>query len=106
MNGPILSSKNNYSALSKAEEIVNGDRQSVYGHPYDDFGRVAIMTKPILESEIDPRLKHALYMIQVKIARLLETPGHVDSIVDVHGYMNTYEMVLERMEKELEKRKD
>ena len=55
------------------------------------------MAGPILESNIDPRLKHALYMVQVKVARLLNTPAHRDSVVDIAGYANTYGMILERM---------
>ncbi len=81
----------------KADQIVNNDRQSIYGHPYDDFGKVVELSKPILESNIDPRLKHALYMIQVKIARLLNSPDHEDSIIDIIGYTKTYEMVLNKL---------
>lgn len=84
-----------------ANEIVNGDRQKAYGHPYDDFSRIAQMTRPIIEAvvngKLDGRLGHALYMQCVKICRLIETPNHEDSIVDNHGYINTYEMVLEKM---------
>ena len=80
----------------KTEEIVK-ERGKIYGHPYDDFGKVAEMSKPIADSDIDPRLKHALYMVIVKIARLLNTQDHQDSIDDIYGYMKTYEMVLERI---------
>lgn len=83
--------------LDEAARITSQDRQEVYGHPIDDFGKVAKMTQPIIESDIDPRLKHALYMIQVKIARLLNTPDHIDSIVDIAGYANTYSMVRHEM---------
>lgn len=85
--------------LDEAGKLTNEDRQSVYGHPADDFAKVATMTGPILDSGIDPRLKHALYMIQVKIARLLNTPDHTDSVVDIAGYANTYSMILERIGK-------
>lgn len=83
--------------LDEAKKITNRDRQEVYGHPADDFRKVAMMTEPIWSSHIDPRLKHALYMIQVKVARLLNTPDHIDSIVDIAGYANTYAMVLEKI---------
>lgn len=83
--------------LEEANKYTNIDRQAVYGHPIQDFGKVAQLTKPILESDIDPRLKHALYMIQVKVARLLQTPGHRDSIVDIAGYANTYSMVASKV---------
>ncbi len=84
--------------LEEAGKLTSQDRQKIYGHPIDDFTKVAIMAKPILEADIDPRLKHALYMCQVKIARLLNTPSHRDSVVDLAGYANTYGMILERLE--------
>lgn len=86
--------------LDEANELTSKDRQKIYGHPADDFAKVARMAAPILESKIDPRLKHALYMVQVKIARLLNTPEHHDSIVDLAGYANTYAMILEKMKEE------
>lgn len=86
--------------LDEANKLTNKDRQDVYGHPADDFKKVANMTGPILESKIDPRLKHALYMMQVKIARLLNTPDHIDSVIDIAGYANTYAMILERDDNE------
>lgn len=88
------------SILEEALRLTTGDRQKVYSHPGDDFAKVAEMAGPILRSTIDPRLRHSLYMIQVKIARLLNTPTHRDSIVDIAGYANTYAMVLERMAEE------
>lgn len=91
------------SILDKALNLTTGDRQKSYGHPADDFGKVAQMTKPIIaaiyEGRIDPRLGHSLYMVQVKIARLLNTPNHMDSIIDGAGYFNTYGMVNEVIEK-------
>ena len=86
--------------LEEAQKLTTQDRQSVYGHPADDFKKVAVMTQPILDSNIDPRLKHNLYMIQVKIARLLNTPDHIDSVIDIAGYANTYGMILDRDEQE------
>lgn len=88
--------------LDEAKKLTTQDRQDVYGHPIHDFNKVAQMTQPIVQSNIDPALKHALYMIQVKIARLLNTPFHEDSVVDIAGYANTYAMVVEKL-KEKEK---
>lgn len=84
--------------LDEAKRLTSEDRQEVYGHPIDDFTKVARLVAPIMESDIDPRLKHALYMIQVKIARLLNTPNHIDSIVDIAGYVKTYHLVLEKLD--------
>lgn len=78
------------------EDLVK-ERGNVYGHPYDDFGKVVEMAAPVLRSDIDPKLRHALYMVMVKIARLLNTPDHQDSIDDIYGYMKTYEMVLSKI---------
>lgn len=84
--------------LYEADKLTNGDRQKDYGHPADDFSKVAAMTKPIVDSDLHPVLKHALYMAQVKIARLLNTPDHLDSIIDLAGYANTYNMSLEKLQ--------
>lgn len=83
--------------LDEANKLTNEDRQAIYGHPIVDFTKVATMAAPILEADIDPRLKHALYMIQVKVARLLNTPTHVDSVIDIAGYANTYAMILDKL---------
>jgi hypothetical protein len=92
---------NNMDILSEARRLTNVDRQNVYGHPADDFKKIAIMTQPILKSDIEPELKHALYMCQVKIARLLSTPYHIDSVIDLAGYANTYAMILERIKQKV-----
>lgn len=90
----------NMNILEEAHKLTNVDRQDIYGHPADDFAKVAAMTAPIMAADIDPRLKHALYMVQVKVARLLNTPKHIDSVIDLAGYANTYAMVLDAIQKE------
>lgn len=85
-----------YTVLEKAASLVDGERGDTYGHPADDFSRV---TKAARALGIDPTngpLDHALYMIVVKLARLVTTPGHYDSVVDIAGYARTYEKVCER----------
>lgn len=81
--------------LETAGKLVDGDRQGTYGHPLDDFSKVSGAAKAL---GIDPRsgpLHHALYMVLVKLSRLVETPDHLDSIVDGAGYFRTYEKVLD-----------
>lgn len=92
----VMPRKKNMNILEEAQKITTVDRQNAYGHPLDDFTKVSEMTKTITDSNIDPALKHALYMIQVKISRLLKTPDHIDSIVDIAGYANTYAMILDK----------
>lgn len=75
---------------------VTTQRQPIYGHPALNFARQAIMwsgllanklVKPITPQEV------ALMMAACKIARLVETPTHEDSITDVGGYMSCLEQV-------------
>jgi hypothetical protein len=85
--------------LEEAGSLVDGPREAAYGHPKDDFSAVvhaayALGVNPT-EHGGDP-LHHALYMILVKIQRLVQTPDHRDSIVDIAGYARCYEKVLER----------
>jgi hypothetical protein len=82
--------------LDEAASLVDGDRGANYGHPYDDFKKVVDAAYYL---GIRPHLgvkHHVLYMILVKMSRLVETPDHRDSIIDIAGYARTYEMILER----------
>lgn len=81
--------------LDEAAHAVDGDRQKNYGHPRDDFGRVTRAAKELGVDPLSGPLHHALYMVLVKISRLVQTPDHHDSIVDGAGYFRTYEKVLE-----------
>ncbi len=74
---------------------ITGKRGAVYGHPADDFARVAAMAEGIKDCR-DPLVRHALYMILVKVSRLAERPDHVDSMVDIAGYARTIAMIADR----------
>lgn len=86
------------SVLMEAEEIVNGARRGAYGHPENNFGRIAnlwnayLAGKPVCAMPITPQ-DVALLMVLMKVARLLETPTHRDSAVDICGYAATLEML-------------
>lgn len=67
---------------------VTQRRGAVYGHPRVDFDRAARLKAVVAECE-DPIARHALEMICVKMARLIETPDHLDSWVDIAGYART-----------------
>ncbi len=78
-----------------AAGLVVDARRSVYGHPLVDFDRVARLKAVVAECP-DPLARHALEMICVKIARLIQTPDHLDSWVDVMGYARTGVMVTDK----------
>ena len=87
------------TVCQKADRIVSTERGKHYGHPLDDFTRVTEAAKAL---GVDPHKgpeHHALYMVLVKLSRLVETPGHHDSIVDGCGYFKTYDMIFKEREK-------
>ncbi len=74
-------------------------RGSVYGHPSTDFGRVARI-KAALADCSDPKVRHVLEMIAVKMSRLVESPRHLDSWVDIAGYARTGTMLMDSADDE------
>lgn len=71
---------------------VTTERGATYGHPSVDFARAARLKAVVAECP-DPLARHALEMICVKLARLIQTPDHVDSAVDIAGYARCLVMV-------------
>ena len=72
--------------LKEAHRLTHGDRDKNYGTPYINHLRIAKMWSVVLEKEITPS-QVALCMAGVKIARLVETPDHIDSFVDGAAYI-------------------
>lgn len=70
--------------LSAAELVVSKDRNSTYGEPEDNFGRIAAMWSAYLEKDITSR-DVAWLMVLLKVAREVHAP-HPDNPVDVAGY--------------------
>lgn len=72
--------------------VVTQRRGAIYGHPKHDFDRAARLKAVVAECK-HPEARHALEMICVKIARLINSPDHVDSWLDIAGYSRTGVMV-------------
>lgn len=83
----------------EADELIHGDRQKIYGRPLADFRRTAMIWSAILGITVTPS-QVALCMVGLKIARLVQSPTHRDSIVDGCGYFGTLDMVNEDEEAE------
>ncbi len=71
--------------LDKAKQLISNERVKHYGPPKKNFARIAKLWSVILEREVTSE-QVALCLSQLKIARLIETPSHEDSWVDLAGY--------------------
>ena len=91
--------------LKTAENLVNGDRAQSYGPPDESFSRIAELwnamgfrivsnstgmvdtdAHPIFDERKINATDVAMALIQLKVARLVTSPDHEDSWVDVAGY--------------------
>src|SRR5574343_212429 len=85
--------KASLNCLETANELVSGDRQDDYGHPFHDFSKTAKIWEVILGVPVTPE-QVALCMVGVKISR--EVNKHKDdNIIDGCGYFRTLEMIHE-----------
>lgn len=73
--------------LREAEQITVGSRNATYGSPTQDFERTAALWSVYLE-RLDPLSPHdvAAMMVLLKISRLVHSPNHRDSWLDLAGY--------------------
>lgn len=76
--------------LEEALGAVYGPRQAAYGHPRDNFRRIADLWNGWMRAhdsafEFKPEDTADLLLL-LKLARLIETPDHRDSHVDIAGY--------------------
>ena len=81
--------------LDRAREAVHGGRQENYGHPADNFEHIASLWRALFGWEVNAE-DVALAMVLLKLSRLYRTPGHEDSSTDIAGYIEAYEMTLNR----------
>ena len=71
--------------LDKAKILISGERAKDYGDAYLNHKRIAELWSPILDKDITVEQVYAC-MIAVKLSRLIETPDHEDSWIDICGY--------------------
>ena len=71
--------------LDKAKTLISGERAKDYGDAYLNHKRIAELWSPILDKDITVKQVYAC-MIAVKLSRLIETPDHEDSWIDICGY--------------------
>jgi len=71
--------------LNKAESLVNGPRAKQYGDAHENHARIAQMWSVLLDKPVTIQQVYQC-MVAVKLARLVVTPDHEDSWVDICGY--------------------
>ena len=76
---------NREEILKEALRLTSTDRQKNYGEPLINHQRIADIWSVLLGVEITPS-QVALCMVGVKLARLVETPDHLDSFIDLCAY--------------------
>ena len=89
--------------LEEASKLVDGPRQSDYGHPTEDFTRTAVFLTEVLRKKLTPEasispLDVALMMVFLKLSRQINKPKR-DNLVDACGYLRCYEKVEKDREK-------
>lgn len=78
-------------------QSVTLDRREVYGPPCDTYRRIAAM-RAIVDECADAQIREVLGMIVTKVVRLVQTPTHLDSWVDIAGYSRCGVMLLDDRE--------
>ena len=71
--------------IKAASDLMDGERAKDYGDAYEMHRRIAAGWAEILGVEVKAH-EVALCMAWLKIARLVESPGHEDSYVDLVAY--------------------
>ena len=75
---------NKEEVLAKAGKLIGGNREEIYGSSLVNHERIAVGWRVILgKQDITPG---QVAMAWLKIARLVESPAHEDSWVDLVGY--------------------
>ena len=90
----LKKSKSLISKFDAEYAKVTGDRRDIYGQPNDTYRRISSM-RTVVDECTDPEIREILAMIMTKVARLIQTPDHLDSWVDVAGYSRCGVMLLD-----------
>jgi len=90
---------NDENVLRSAEHIIYGEREETYGDPGHNLRVIADYWTTYIRSRAVGREAPLDYadvcnmMVLLKVARLGNTPGHRDSLVDLCGYTALQERV-------------
>jgi hypothetical protein len=93
------------SVLTDALFLVNGDRQRDYGTALENLGRIAKLWSVLFDREVTEE-EVAMAMEFVKLARLMKSPDHRDTQVDIAGYAGVIEKIQQQRRALYEERGD
>ena len=92
MHEPTLGAE----VLTKAHELITGDRQQAYSHPLEDYSRTVSIYNAIKGEDVMTAEDGILFMLCVKLSRLqheidngLNIP---DNTIDAAGYLGCLAM--------------
>jgi hypothetical protein len=88
---------NKIQLLDACKAVLNSRGQH-YGNVYENHKRIAEIWSIILGIKILTE-QVPLMMVGLKVARLIETPDHQDSIIDLAGYAATLSECVEEKKK-------
>lgn len=77
---------NRTEILQWADDLINGERDAVYGTPQENFERTAALWSVILQQKVYPQ-QVGVMLALLKISRLVNSPDHLDSYIDAAGYL-------------------
>jgi hypothetical protein len=86
------------SVLEEAQRLIHGERRASYGHPLDEYERLAALISIALSDNlIEPITAEQalLIMVLLKLNRHIGDPQHRDSLVDAAGYIGCIELVVD-----------
>jgi hypothetical protein len=100
---PEMATRSPETPSERAAALVRGARQANYGHPLPNHERIAAFWTTRLSDKLLPGVsiepwEAAAMMRLVKEARLMQTPGHDDSLVDISGYADCEYLIHQKIE--------
>jgi hypothetical protein len=94
----VFSQMLTHECLRLANEAVE-DRRQIYGQPENNLTRMADLASPLVGLQVTP-IEAVLICIAQKMSRLVESPTHEDTWVDIAGWAACGYEIAKRMEQE------